>query len=128
MSLGVNGQTSGELATDGAKDLSLDFGLYPFLVSVGDFVWLDENRDGVFNGDEVGLGEVTVTRGLHADTDPELWQSGQDYQTRLVTALRAGDAEGARAVLAAHMQTAHRLMKRQEAALAKRFLPERGGR
>lgn len=74
------------------------------------------------------LGEATVNRGLHSGTDPELWQSGQDYQTRLVAALRAGDAEGARAVLAAHMQTAHRLMKRQEAALAKRFLPERARR
>jgi DNA-binding FadR family transcriptional regulator len=74
------------------------------------------------------LSEVTVVRGLHSGTDPALWQSGQDYQTRLVAALRAGDAATARAVMAAHMRTAHRLMKRQEAALAKRFLPERAGR
>ena len=73
------------------------------------------------------LGEVTVTRGLHSPTDPALWETGLDHQRRLVAALRAGEAATARAVMADHMDTARAMMRRQEAALTKRFLRERSG-
>ena len=71
------------------------------------------------------LSEITVARGLHSDTDPELWQSGLNYQTRLIEALRDGDADRARAVMEAHMATAHGLMRTREAAVTRRFLSDR---
>jgi protocatechuate 3,4-dioxygenase beta subunit len=52
--------TSAELTTAGASDLTLDFGFVP-IVSVGDFVWLDTNGDGVQDSGEPGLAGVTVT-------------------------------------------------------------------
>jgi len=74
------------------------------------------------------LTEITVARGLHAQTDPELWRKGLSYQTRLVTALRQGDAADARAVMTAHMATARRLMRAREAAVTRRFLSDRARR
>lgn len=71
------------------------------------------------------LGEVTVARGLHSATDPALWERGLACQTELVAALRAGDAERARAVLREHMATAHRMMRDREARPARRFLRDR---
>lgn len=71
------------------------------------------------------LSDVTVARGLHAETDPELWKTGLAYQTRLLDALRRGDAPDARAVMAAHMATAQDLMRTREAALTRRFLSDR---
>ena len=70
------------------------------------------------------LAEITVSRRLYAKPNPELWSSGLDYQSRLVAALRAGDATGARDILAEHMQNAYRLMRMQETVLTQRFLPE----
>jgi GntR family transcriptional regulator, transcriptional repressor for pyruvate dehydrogenase complex len=71
------------------------------------------------------LSEITVARGLHSDTDPELWQSGLAYQTRLIEALRTADPARARSVMEAHMATAHGLMRRREAAVTRRFLSDR---
>ena len=71
------------------------------------------------------LGDVTVARGLHSATDPALWQTGLAYQTQLVAALRAGEADTARRVLQEHMATAHRMMRDREARLARRFLQDR---
>ncbi len=70
------------------------------------------------------LSEITVTRGLYDPPNPHLWQSGVEFQARLLAALRDGDAERARSVLGEHMDTAHRFMKAQEAAVIRRFLPE----
>lgn len=70
------------------------------------------------------LSEITVSRKLYAPPNPELWQRGKDYQTRLVAALRAGDAAAAHAILRDHMHTAHRLMALQEASVQQRFLPD----
>ena len=72
------------------------------------------------------LADITVSRKLYAQPNRELWSSGLDYQSRLVTALREGDADAARRILADHMQNAHRLMRLQETVLTQRFLPERG--
>jgi GntR family transcriptional repressor for pyruvate dehydrogenase complex len=72
------------------------------------------------------LAEITVSRRLYAQPNRELWSSGLDYQSRLVSALRAGDAIAARQILSQHMKNAHRLMLMQETVLTQRFLPESG--
>jgi hypothetical protein len=51
---------SAELTTAGAKDLTLDFGFAPKPVSVGDFVWVDLDGDGVQDAGEPGIPGVTV--------------------------------------------------------------------
>ena len=53
--------TSGDVAADGAQDLTLDFGLVQGAVSVGDFVWEDTNRNGIQDSGEPGMPDVTVT-------------------------------------------------------------------
>ncbi len=70
------------------------------------------------------LADITVSRKLYAQPNRELWESGLDYQSRLLAALRAGDAPLARQILADHMHNAHRLMRVQETVLTQRFLPE----
>jgi DNA-binding FadR family transcriptional regulator len=70
------------------------------------------------------LAEITVSRRLYVQPNRELWSSGLDYQSRLIAALRAGDAIAARQILSDHMQNAHRLMLMQETVLTQRFLPE----
>jgi uncharacterized repeat protein (TIGR01451 family) len=52
---------STDLVVDGAKDLSLDFGFVKGAVSVGDFVWLDTNRNGIQDTGEPGIQGVTLT-------------------------------------------------------------------
>jgi uncharacterized repeat protein (TIGR01451 family) len=52
---------SGDLVTDGAKDLTLDFGFVKGAVSVGDYVWLDTNRNGLQDTGEKGIAGVTLT-------------------------------------------------------------------
>ena len=44
----------------GATDSSIDFGYY-IPVTIGDFVWLDTNRDGVQDPSEAGIVGVTLT-------------------------------------------------------------------
>ena len=55
------GQTgsTGWLAA-GESDLTLDMGIYT-VASLGDFVWLDTNGDGIQDGSEVGVSNVVVT-------------------------------------------------------------------
>jgi len=57
--------TSGDLTDDGDRDDTLDFGFVARpKVSVGDFVWVDSDRDGVQDGGEPGIpGVVLVVRG-----------------------------------------------------------------
>lgn len=52
--------TSGDLTTDGARDATLDFGFVTRSVSVGDYVWLDEDRDGVQDEGEPGIPGVEL--------------------------------------------------------------------
>ncbi len=68
------------------------------------------------------LSYVTVTRHLYLPHNRELWERGQEYHARLLDALEAGEAEAARAVMRAHMETALVLMRRQESQMSKRFL------
>ncbi|MFK7904519.1 MAG: SdrD B-like domain-containing protein, partial [Chitinophagales bacterium] len=57
--------TSGETNTD------FDFGYQPVLNSIGDFVWLDKNGNGLQDADESGIGGIGVTL-FDADTDAQL--------------------------------------------------------
>lgn len=70
------------------------------------------------------LTDITLSRRLYTQPNRELWSSGRDYQSRLIKALRVGDADAARQILSDHMQNAHRLMRMQETELTQRFLPE----
>ena len=47
----------------GEEDLTLDFGYEPLPepVTIGDYIWLDTNGDGVQDADETGLEGITVT-------------------------------------------------------------------
>ena len=49
------------LTVDGANDPTLDFGFVKPIVSVGDFVWEDTNKDGVQDAGEPGIPGVTLT-------------------------------------------------------------------
>jgi uncharacterized repeat protein (TIGR01451 family) len=53
--------TSGDLTTNGDRDATLDFGFLVRAVSVGDFVWLDSNRDGIQDDGEPGIQGVDLT-------------------------------------------------------------------
>lgn len=70
------------------------------------------------------LSDLTVYRKLYSPPNIELWSKGRDYQARLVEALRAGDADAARAIMSDHMATAQTLMEGQEAEMLRRFISE----
>ncbi len=55
---------SGDLTDDGDRDPTLDFGFMVSAVSVGDYVWVDQNKNGVQNAGEPGIpGVVLVLTG-----------------------------------------------------------------
>ncbi|RRD38879.1 hypothetical protein EII42_12820, partial [Tessaracoccus sp. OH4464_COT-324] len=53
-------ETSQGLTKDGESDLTLDFGFVRPRVSVGDFVWLDADRDGIQDDGEKGIKGVEL--------------------------------------------------------------------
>jgi hypothetical protein len=53
--------TSANLDTDGASDLTLDFGFVVPSVSVGNLVWIDTDRDGIKDAGESGIAGVTLS-------------------------------------------------------------------
>lgn len=70
------------------------------------------------------LTEMTVYLKLYDVPNHELWRRGRQHQLDLIAALRRGDAEAARGIMASHMAAAEEMMQRQEARLAKRFIPD----
>ena len=50
------GDSSGDLTVDGDSDTTLDFGFIVPAVSVGDFVFIDLNRDGIQDGGDIAGG------------------------------------------------------------------------
>lgn len=70
------------------------------------------------------LRDLTVYRHLYSPPNIELWEQGRDHQQRLVQALREGDADAARTIMASHMQIAQTFMEGQEARMRRRFFTE----
>ena len=70
------------------------------------------------------LTDLTVYRRLYSPPNIELWKQGRDHQQRLVAALRKGDAERARSIMADHMEAAWALMRQQEVEMQSRFISE----
>ena len=70
------------------------------------------------------LSDLTVYRRLYSPPNIELWQQGHDHQKALVKALRTGNADRARAIMTDHMETAWKLMRRQEVEVQNRFISE----
>lgn len=68
------------------------------------------------------LKNLAVCRKIYRRRIPNFRRDGRDYQTRLIQALRAGDAGAARAIMRAHMVSAQRVMEEQEAMLPRGFL------
>ncbi|WP_217701612.1 SdrD B-like domain-containing protein [Schaalia sp. Marseille-Q2122] len=58
---GAGKAESADLTTDGASDMSLDFGFIKPAVSVGNFVWFDSDKDGLQGDGEPGIEGVTLT-------------------------------------------------------------------
>ena len=59
-----NGQSGVVSLTSGEHNPTIDAGFYPLPslpVSLGDYVWLDENGDGVQDSDEMGIEGILVT-------------------------------------------------------------------
>lgn len=48
------------LTTDNSSDQTIDFGFHLQDAKIGDYVWLDKDRDGIQDADEDGLSGVTV--------------------------------------------------------------------
>jgi DNA-binding FadR family transcriptional regulator len=77
------------------------------------------------------LKELAVCRRIYETPHPVLRQTALHYQVELLRALRAGDAEAARSVMAEHMAAARDYMVSMEASIASGFLrdaPARGSR
>jgi hypothetical protein len=53
--------TSTNLTTDGASDMTLDFGFVSPFVSVGNLVWFDTDNDGIQDAGEPGIAGVTLS-------------------------------------------------------------------
>lgn len=68
------------------------------------------------------LADLTVYRRLYEPRNYDLWRMGRDHQAALISELRRGDAETARAVMKEHMEAAKAFMERQEAEMERRFL------
>ncbi|MGV6850185.1 MAG: FadR/GntR family transcriptional regulator [Marinibacterium sp.] len=70
------------------------------------------------------LSDLTVYRRLYAPPNIDLWRKGRTYQINLIRALRQGEADAARAIMADHMETAQAYMEQQEAEMIRRFMSE----
>ena len=70
------------------------------------------------------LKELTICRRIYRRRIPGFRAKGRDYQSRLIQALRAGDAGAARSIMRAHMLTAQKIMEEQESVVLRHFLSE----
>lgn len=68
------------------------------------------------------LRNLTICRRIYDTPNPELREHALHYQARLMAALRAGDAESARAIMYQHMCTAQTYMETCEAEMRSGFL------
>ena len=70
------------------------------------------------------LKELTICRKIYRRKIPGFRSKGRDYQSRLIQALRAGDAGAARAIMRSHMVIAQGIMLEQESIVQRNFLSE----
>lgn len=70
------------------------------------------------------LTDLTVYRKLYDLPNIELWRKGREHQLQLVEALRNGESDRARQIMASHMKIAEELMHVQEARLTRQFMGE----
>ena len=70
------------------------------------------------------LKDLTVCRKIYRQRIPEFRRTGRAFQIRLLDAIRTGDDAAAREIMARHMETAQRVMEREEAKLRRSFLDE----
>ncbi|WEX08211.1 FCD domain-containing protein [Chelativorans sp. AA-79] len=68
------------------------------------------------------LRNLTVCRRIYDRPNPALRETGLSYQTRLIEALKAGDAESVRSIMYKHMLSAWRYMEACEAETKADFL------
>jgi len=68
------------------------------------------------------LSDLTVYRQLYDPPNRMLWERGRAFQRELIAALRTGDADAARDVMAAHMEMAEAQMTAQQAEVLRRFM------
>jgi len=74
--------------TDPTTNLTIDFGFYP-LASIGNYVWLDTNKDGVQDGIETGVAGVNVQ--LYQPGKDGLAGTGDDVLVATTTTGSSGD-------------------------------------
>ncbi|MGD2172783.1 MAG: GntR family transcriptional regulator, partial [Gammaproteobacteria bacterium] len=65
---------------------------------------------------------LSICRRIYDKPNPELRESGLNYQVRLLSAFRDGDAGAAREVMFQHMCAAQQYMEACEAEMTKDFL------
>jgi GntR family transcriptional regulator, transcriptional repressor for pyruvate dehydrogenase complex len=70
------------------------------------------------------LADLTVYRRLYDPPNRALYERGRASQLALISALREGRAEDARAIMRGHMEGAEALMQAQEAQVLRRFIAE----
>jgi len=68
------------------------------------------------------LRNLSICRRIYDKPNPELRESGLNYQVRLLSAFRDGDTEAAREVMYQHMCAAQNYMEACEAEMTKNFL------
>jgi protocatechuate 3,4-dioxygenase beta subunit len=74
----ANGRTGGFFLNNGDAETGVDAGIIfvqpttPILSSIGDKVWLDNNTNGIQDGNEPGVAGVNV--GLEREVTPGVWQ------------------------------------------------------
>ena len=68
------------------------------------------------------LRSLSICRRIYDKPNPKLRESGLNYQVRLLSAFRDGDADAAREVMYQHMCSAQRYMEACEAELTSNFL------
>jgi uncharacterized repeat protein (TIGR01451 family) len=83
-------QGSSTVSSTLTSDTTVDFGYRPKgFGSIGDYVWLDEDGDGVQGPDETGLANITVT--LYEDNGNSTYEPGTDALIATATTGADGD-------------------------------------